>query len=169
MKIFIGSDHAGYELKEKLKPYLESLGHEVQDKGAYGLDPNDDYPDFIEQVANLVSGLKGDSTQVRGIVIGGSGQGEAMLSNRYPHVRAAVYNGEAVPSDGRQMPDEIFLSRDHNDANVLSLGARFITEEEAKEAVRRWLETPFSNDDRHKRRLEKIEHATGRVHMNWRR
>ncbi|MCI0542161.1 RpiB/LacA/LacB family sugar-phosphate isomerase, partial [bacterium] len=144
-----------------------------EDHGAFVLDPNDDYTDFIEPVANIVSQLGGDANVMRGIVIGGSGQGEAMLANRFPHVRAMVFNGQYEPAmDGggvRQIPDEIFLSRDHNDANILALGARFLNEEEAKEAIQKWLETPFSGDDRHKRRLEKIEHATRRVHMAWRK
>ncbi len=170
MKIFIGSDHAGFELKAKLIPWLQSLGHHVEDKGAFVLDERDDYPDFIEPVANLVSGLGGDANAVRGIIIGGSGQGEAMLANRFPHVRAVVFNGQYEPvTDGRQIPDEILLSRDHNDSNVLALGARFLSGEEARDAVEKWINTPFSGDERHKRRLEKINKATARVHMNWKR
>lgn len=166
MKIFIGADHAGYELKTKLIPFLQSLGHEIVDNGAYGYAEYDDYPDFIEQVANMVSHSP-DSSKARGIILGGSGQGEAILANKYPHVRAVVFNGQYVPSDGRQVPDEIFLSRDHNDSNILSLGARFLSEEEAKDAVREWLETPFSAEERHVRRLEKVEKLTSKVHQLW--
>lgn len=178
MKIFIGADHAGYELKQKLIPWLKNLGHQVEDKGAFVDDKNDDYPEFIEPVANVISQLGGESAVMRGIVIGGSGQGEAILANRFPHVRAAVFNGQFEPpigsgtvagESGRQIPDEIFLSRDHNDSNVLALGARFVTEDEAKEAIEKWLATPFSGDERHVRRLLKLEKATGRVHMNWRK
>lgn len=170
MKIFIGADHAGYELKQALIPWLQTLGHEVEDKGAFVMDQNDDYPDFIEPVANLVSQKGGDASIMRGIVIGGSGQGEAMLANRFPHVRAAVFNGQYEPVKGdREIPDEIALSRSHNDSNILSLGARFLSEEEAKEAVEKWLDTPFSDEPRHIRRLEKIEKAMGRVHLTLRK
>jgi ribose 5-phosphate isomerase B len=92
------------------------------------------------------------------IVLGGSGQGEAIVANRFPHVRAVVFNGQYVsPDENRDIPNEIVLSREHNDANILSLGARFLSEEEAKNAVRLWLATPFSHDERHIRRIAKIE------------
>ncbi len=141
MKIYIGADHAGFELKEGLKPYLEELGHEVVDKGAHALDAKDDYPDYIDPVAAAVS----TEPLSFGIVIGGSGQGEAMASNRIKGVRAAVYYG------GNE--EIIKLSREHNNANVLSLGARFMDLAEAKKAVKLWLETKFSEDERHIRRL----------------
>ncbi len=163
MRIFIGADHAGFELKEALVSFMEHLGYEVTDVGAHEYDEDDDYPDFIAPVAQAISqhALRGDhndpANQVRGIVIGGSGQGEAMLANRYPHVRAMVFNGQYDPRDGREVPEEIVISRQHNDSNVLSLGARFITVEEAKEAVELWLETAFSGDERHIRRIEMIE------------
>lgn len=144
MKIFIGSDHAGFELKEKLIPFLKELGHEVVDKGAFELNPTDDYPDFVMPVAEEVS----KDPEARGIVLGGSGEGEAIATDRFPHVRTAVwYGGNLEP---------VRLSREHNDANILSLGARFITEDEAKTAVKLWLITPFSGDDRHVRRIEKL-------------
>ena len=146
MKIYLGSDHAGFELKAHLKKYLEGLGEEVFDKGPTELDENDDYPDYMIPVAREVSE---DPKGSRGIVIGGSGQGEAMAANRFTNVRAAVYYGG---------PKEIItLSREHNNANVLSLAARFISKEEAIEVVKLWLSTPFSNDERHVRRIEKIE------------
>lgn len=146
MKIYLGSDHAGFDLKGKLKVYLRDLGYEIEDIGNFVFDQNDDYPDFILPVAKKVAQ---DPENNRGIILGGSGQGEAMVANRVKGVRAAVvYN----------FNDEIIrLSREHNDANVLSLAARFITEDEAKEAVKFWLETEFSNDERHKRRIEKID------------
>ena len=102
----------------------------------------------------------------RGIIIGGSGQGEAICANRFSGVRAVVFNGPTYAKvsvgkqykpDGTEIPDEIKLSREHNDANVLSLGARFLSIEEAKSAVKTWLETPFSNDERHIRRIKKID------------
>lgn len=145
MKIFIGSDHAGFELKEKLIPFLKELGHEVEDKGAYTYDPQDDYPDFIRPVAEAVS----RDLEARGIVLGGSGQGEAVCANRTRGVRTALWYGGSH--------ETLKLSREHNDANVLSLGARLIGEEEALDAVKLWLETPFSGDERHKRRIEKID------------
>lgn len=145
MKIFIGTDHAGFELKQKLVPFLQSLGHEVVDFGADEYKEGDDYPDFIAPVAKAVSA----DSAVRGIILGGSGQGEAMVANRFPHVRAAVYYGGTL--------DIVRLSREHNDANILSLGARFLTEEEAKGVVNLWLNTPFSGEERHVRRIEKLE------------
>lgn len=144
MKIYIGTDHAGFELKQKLVPFFQSLGHEVVDFGAHEFHEGDDYPDFIAPVAKEVSA---DPT-ARGIILGGSGQGEAMVANKFPHVRATVYYGGTL--------DIIRLSREHNDANILSLGARFLTEEEAKAAVELWLSTPFSGEERHVRRIEKI-------------
>jgi ribose 5-phosphate isomerase B len=153
MKIHIGSDHAGFGLKELLKPFLSGLGYEVVDHGADVYDEEDDYPDFIRPTALAVA----NDPSAMGIVIGGSGQGEAIVANRIKGVRAVVFNGQYEPKDGRVVPHEIILSRQHNDANVLSLGARFLSEQDAKQAVKIWLETPFSNDTRHIRRLKKID------------
>lgn len=145
MKIYIGTDHAGFELKEKLVIFLKELGHMVEDFGAHSYESQDDYPDFIRKVAETVV----QDPSARGFVLGGSGQGEAMCANRVLGARAAVYYGGAV--------DIVVLSREHNDANILSLGARFIDDEEAREVVRVWLETPFSGDERHLRRIQKID------------
>ncbi len=153
MDIFLASDHAGFELKNKLYKYLKDQGHTVIDYGPHELEDADDYPDLIAPLAQEISQNSGS----RAIILGGSGQGEAMVANRFPNVRAVVYNGETRPKDGRQVPSELILSREHNDANVLSLGARFLTEEEAKEAVELWLHTKFSGEERHIRRLKKIE------------
>lgn len=149
MRIYLGSDHAGFNLKGKLKTSLEKAGHEIVDKGAFENDPTDDYPDFIVPVAQAVSQDPGKS---RGIILGGSGQGEAMVANRFPHVRAAVYYSPNF--------DILDLSRRHNDANILSLAARFLSDEESEEAVTRWLGTAFEGEDRHRRRLREIDEAT---------
>ncbi|MFW5887840.1 MAG: RpiB/LacA/LacB family sugar-phosphate isomerase [Bacteriovoracia bacterium] len=151
--IHIGSDHAGYELKEVLKVFLEKKGYNVIDHGADEYDEDDDYPDFIFPVAQNVA-LDTDS---KGIVLGGSGQGEAIAANRVKGIRAVVFNGQYQPTDGREVPEEIVTARQHNDANVLSLGARFLSEEEAKEAVDLWLETGFSGEERHLRRIKKLD------------
>jgi len=146
MKIHLATDHAGLELKEKVKLYLLNLDHEVIDHGAYEYDALDDYPDFIFPCANAVS----NDPESKGIILGGSGQGEAMAANRVKGVRAAVfYNG----------PDEIIkLSRQHNNANILSLGARFMSEEEMYKTIEVWLSTDFESG-RHQRRIEKLDES----------
>lgn len=159
MKVYIGSDHAGYDLKERLKPFIESLGYEIEDKGAFEYDPLDDYPDFIIPVAREVARSPESS---RGIVIGGSGQGEAIAANRIRGIRAVVFNGQ-TRTHGRKLPNEILLAREHNNSNILSLGARFLEDDEAKDAVRTWLETEFTNDERHIRRLKKIDDLTANI------
>jgi ribose 5-phosphate isomerase B len=153
MKIFIGTDHAGYVLKEKLVSFLKLQGHEVIDKGAYEYNEQDDYPDFVVPVAREVS--KNPNT-VKGIILGGTGQGEAIAANKFPHVRAVVYYGKANPIVDDES-DIIVRSRQHNNSNILSLGARYFTEEDMVNAVNLWLNTPFSNDERHIRRLGKID------------
>ena len=147
MTIYLAADHAGFPLKEKIKEYLRAAGYQVEDQGAFKLTPGDDYPDFVSIAARLVAA---DPEESRAIVIGGSGQGEAMAANRERGVRATVYYG----GDERI----IALSREHNNANVLSLGARFLNEEEAWRAVELWLKTPFGNNERHARRINKIDH-----------
>lgn len=145
MKIYIGTDHAGFEMKEALVSFLRDLGHDVEDKGAKTFDLLDDYPDFIRPVAEAVA----KDADARGIILGGSGQGEAMCANRVKGARAAVYYGGTM--------NIAVLSREHNDANILSLGARFIDLEEAKEAIRIWLETPFSGEAKHLQRIQKLD------------
>lgn len=142
--IYIGSDHAGYELKEKLKIFLKESGYEVSDKGAYKLDNKDDYPDFIVPVAEAVANNPNDF----GIILGGSGQGEAISANKIANIRAIEYYGGDL--------EIIKVGREHNNANILSLGARFITNKEAKEAVGLFLETKFTREVRHIRRINKI-------------
>lgn len=154
MKIFIGSDHAGLSQKARIIEFLQECGHAVVDKGAYDYDEEDDYPDFVIPVAREVSR---NPQNVKGIILGGSGQGETMCANRFPHVRAALYYGDAQSLTSNVT--NLQLSREHNDSNLLSLGSRFITNDQAVEAVRVWLDTPFSNGERHKRRINKIERA----------
>jgi len=143
--IYIATDHAGFELKEKLKKYLaEDLNQEVEDMGAFDMNPDDDYPDFIIPAAEKVAQ---DLKNNVGIVLGASGQGEAIAANKVKGIRAVVYYGGPL--------DLVKRSRSHNNANILSLGARYLKEEEAKEAIKLWLETKFDGG-RHERRIKKI-------------
>lgn len=146
MKIYFASDHAGFKMKNALMEFLAKFGYEIEDCGAYELDPQDDYPEFIKRAAGKVSA---DSENSRAIILGGSGAGEAIVANKFPNVRAIVFYGGSK--------DIITLSREHNDANVLALAVRFILIEEAKMAVQLWLETSFSGEERHKRRILAIE------------
>ncbi len=146
-KIFLATDHAGFALKEFLKEHLQRAGHSIEDCGAYAYEKADDYPDFIKKAA---LGVQKDP-ETKAILLGYSGQGEAMIANRYKGVRAAVYYG------GTQ--DIILLSREHNNANVLSLGAGFLSNDEALSAVSQWLDTPFTNEERHARRIRKIDES----------
>ena len=141
MKIAIGSDHAGFRYKEMLKPFIISLGHTIQDFGTHSEEPVD-YPKFIRPVAEAVAQLKFD----RGIVLGGSGNGEAIVANKVHGIRCSLCWDEQTACWGRE----------HNDANVLSLGERTIPPEMARKIVRIWLETPFSGG-RHARRVAEIE------------
>lgn len=144
MKIYIGSDHAGYELKEKLKTYIQSLNIEVIDKGAFSLDNEDDYPDFIVPVAEAVA----KDSESLGIILGGSGEGEQISANKIDGIRAIEFYGGNL--------EIVKLGREHNNANILSLGAKFITEDDAKNAIILFMNTPFTNDERHVRRINKI-------------
>ena len=153
MKIFIGTDHAGYVLKEKLVSTLKGEGYEVVDRGAFEYDEHDDYPDFVIPVAEEVSK---DPENVKGIIIGATGQGEAIAANKFSNVRAMVYYGK-TPVVVHDEADIIVRSREHNNSNVLSLGARFLTEEAMMMAVDEWLKTPYSGSERHVRRLAKID------------
>jgi ribose 5-phosphate isomerase B len=155
MKIFIGTDHAGFTIKEKLVEFLRAQGHEVVDKGAFDYNEEDDYPDYVIPVAQEVS-KNPDPNQVRGIVLGATGQGEAICANKFPHVRAIVYYGKGNPIVENES-GILNRSRAHNNANVLSLAARYFTEDSAVEVVNYWLNAPFSGGDRHIRRLAKID------------
>ena len=142
-KIVLATDHAGLKLKEEIKKHLMESGMEVEDMGAYSLDPKDDYPDFIIPAAKKVA-----KDQSKGIIFGASGQGEAIVANKVKGIRAALYYGKDIKI--------VRLSRTHNNTNILSLGAKFLTKEEAIKAVNIWLETDFSSEPRHLRRIKKI-------------
>ena len=148
-KLFLATDHAGFEHKNTLKDYLlehDSHGYEIVDLGAFVYEPSDDYPGYIAQAAVAV-GANPDHD--RAIVFGGSGQGEAMVANKYNGVRATVYYGY-----DRSVID---LSREHNNANILSIGARFVGDQELIEVVSLWLRIPFKGEERHQCRLDLID------------
>lgn len=161
MRIAVTTDHTGFGILQQLKPFLQSLGHECVDFGPQSLNPDDDYPDFMFPAAKAVA--SGDCEV--GIILGGSGQGEAMAANRVKGARCALFYGPvtaktAIDAEGHLSDDpyEILkLSRQHNHANILSLSARFLSLEEMKTAVKIWLETPFSNEERHTRRIRKLD------------
>lgn len=159
MKVYVAGDHAGFALKGELLKYVEGLGHETVDLGAFSFDPSDDYPDVVIPLAQKIA----RDPEARGIICAGSGQGEAMCANRLKGVRAAVFYAPKAASildqEGSVSEDEydvLRLTRTHNDANVLSLGARFVSLPEAMKAVELFLTTPFSNDERHLRRIAKF-------------
>jgi ribose 5-phosphate isomerase B len=142
LKISIGSDHAGFDYKEKIRALLATLGHEVRDFGTFGAEPPVDYPLFIRPTAEAVA--RGEFE--RGIVLGGSGNGEAMVANKVRGIRCALcWSLETAR-----------LARQHNDSNCLSLGQRMIPEDLALEIVKVWLVTPFEGG-RHIRRIAEIE------------
>lgn len=143
--IFLAADHAGFNMKEYVKAHLQKNGYQLEDCGAFKYNTEDDYPGFMQKAAKKVASNKNS----RGIIFGGSGQGEAITSNKVHGIRAAVYNSKNL--------DLIRLSRTHNNANILSIGARFISKEHALNAVILWLSTDFSSEPRHKRRLKQIE------------
>ena len=144
MKIILATDHAGFELKESIKKYLIDSEYEVKDFGAFEHNGADDYPDFIVPAAKYIS----EVPTLKGIIFGGSGQGEAISANRFKNVRAAVYYGG---------PTELVeLSRVHNNANILSLGARFLSLDDAKNVINLWLMTDFEGG-RHLNRIKKID------------
>ena len=142
MRVHIGSDHAGYDLKADLVQRLTAAGHDVVDHGAHTLDPEDDYPPFCIAAAEAVVAEPGSL----GVVVGGSGNGEQIAANKVDGARAALaWNIETA-----------VLSRQHNDANVVSIGARMHSTEDAVNLVTTFLDTPFSGDPRHARRIEEL-------------
>lgn len=147
MKVFLATDHAGFEFKQKIKTYLKGKGYDIEDCGAFELNPTDDYPDFIVPAAKKVAENPGSF----GIVFGKSGAGECIVANKINGIRAVLGVSE----------QNVKLAREHNDANVLSLGSEIVSEEAAKRLVELFLTTPFSNEDRHKRRIGKITALEG--------
>ena len=161
MKVYFAADHAGFEYKNDLIGFVRGeMGLEVEDCGAFEYDSQDDYPLIISAAARELSADVVAGRDNRAILIGASGQGEAIVANRFPYVRAGVYYGPArntqTDADGRIF-DIIGSMRAHNDANALSLGARFISAQEAREVVRAWLVQVTSSDARHIRRTKEID------------
>lgn len=151
MKIYLATDHAGFELKEQIKKHLEEEGKEVYDCGALTLEDGDDYPSYMAHAAKSVMN---DALHepAMAIIFGGSGQGEAIVANRFRHVRAIVYAGGNL--------ELVKLGREHNDANILSVGARFVSVAEAIQAINLFLITPFSHQERHSDRIIQIDEVT---------
>ena len=161
MKIYFAADHAGFELKNALLAYVRTeLKHEVEDCGAFTLDADDDYPVFISSAARKLSADALLGYDSRAVVIGASGQGEAIVANRFKGVRCVLYYGEATRQQtdmsGRKL-DMLGSARMHNNANAISLGARFLSVDEAKAALARWLSADFSGEERHARRIKMID------------
>lgn len=161
MKIALSTDHAGFNALQKLEFFLERGGYECLNYGPELYDPEDDYPDYIKAAARAVAAGECQA----GIILGGSGQGEAIVANRFSGVRCAVYYGAvkppgAIDAAGHAAIDDyeiIRLSRQHNDSNMLSLSGRFLDQGMIEKAVAIWLETPFSDEERHKRRISKLD------------
>lgn len=161
MKLALSTDHAGFAQLQKLQNMLTNAGHECTNFGPSKYDPTDDYPNFIKPAALAVT----SGTCDRGIIFGSTGQGEAMVANHIKGIRCAVYYGIAMPlgvldADGGTAKDEfeiLRLSRQHNDANILSLAGRFLTQSAIEQAVTIWLATEFSGLERHQRRINAIE------------
>lgn len=143
--IILATDHAGFEMKEHIKRFLEKHGHTVKDVGAHALDPDDDYPQYMLAAAKALL----DTPDSFAVVFGGSGQGEAMVLNRQRGIRAIVYAGSN--------PDIAKVGREHNDANVLSVGARLLSVAQVEVAVEVFLSTTFSHEERHVRRIAQID------------
>lgn len=169
MKIYFAADHAGLDLKAKLIGYVSSLStagipYEPQDCGAFEFDKGDDYPDFIGRAAKLLADDVANGIESCAVLIGASGQGEAMAANRFPGVRCALYYGEPtktqIDMSGKEL-DMLSSVREHNGSNALSLGARFLSEEETKSALQRWLLGGKTTEDRHLRRIMKLDSLPG--------
>jgi ribose 5-phosphate isomerase B len=143
MKVYLATDHAGFQLKEEIKKYLQEQNYQVEDFGAYSFNPSDDYPNFIAKVGEAIE----NNSESFGVIFGKSGAGEEIVANKFKNVRAVLGFSK----------ENVQLSRIHNNANVLSLGSQFEDFETAKELVKIFLKTPFSNDRRHTRRIDEIK------------
>ncbi|MCH8945647.1 MAG: RpiB/LacA/LacB family sugar-phosphate isomerase [Nanoarchaeota archaeon] len=148
-KLYLSGDHAGFKLKEKLKPWLEKKGFKIKDFGPLKYNKNDDYPDFVIPMARAV---KNDKNSL-GIIIAGSGQGESIATNKIKGIRTALYHGGKTKI--------VRTGRAHDNANVLSFGSRFVTENEARKAINVFLKTKFEKG-RHKRRVWKVSKLGGK-------
>ncbi len=142
MKVFVATDHAGFSLKEEIKKFLIDQGYDVEDCGALSFNKDDDYPDLIKIAAEKVS----QNQDAKGIIFGKSGTGEEIVANKIRNIRA--FTGFSA--------ENVRLAREHNNANILSLGSEFVTFEKAQELVKIFLTTPFSKEERHQRRLDEI-------------
>ncbi|MEX1014314.1 MAG: RpiB/LacA/LacB family sugar-phosphate isomerase [Candidatus Paceibacterota bacterium] len=143
MTIYIGSDHRGFQLKKHIKNFLSEKGYEVFDVGNEVYNENDDYVDFA---AKLAKNISVESDKSKGILICGSGVGVDVVANKFPNVRSALV----------QSTNQAYDSRNDDDTNILSLSANYINEKDAEKIVMTWIETPFSNEERHRRRIQKI-------------
>ena len=150
MLIYLGADHRGFELKEKIKSFLVERAYPVSDLGSSVLTPDDDYPQIAKQVAEKVSI---DFDRAKGILICGSGVGMCIAANKYPNVRAAL--GFST--------DQAYDSRKEDDTNILCLASGHTSLEEALKIITTWLQTPFSEEERHRRRLRQIEHIEAEI------
>lgn len=167
MKVYLATDHTGLELKNKVVEFLKKENYDVEDCGAFEYDKDDDYPDWISKAAQKVS----QNPNERGIIFGGSGEGEAMVANKFNNVRCALFYTPATPTqtvnvegDKSTDPFEILkLSRTHNQANMLSIGFRFVNEQDVFQAIKIWLTTPDPMEERHLRRIKKIKNIEERI------
>ncbi|MGI8420004.1 MAG: RpiB/LacA/LacB family sugar-phosphate isomerase [Candidatus Levyibacteriota bacterium] len=162
MKVYLATDHTGLALKDKVYKALLELGYDVEDCGTYSYNKDDDYPDFIAKAAKAVTQ---DPMSNRGVIFGGSGQGEAIVANKFKGIRCALFYTPVVPvqtvdieGDKSTDPFEMLkLTREHNGANMLSIATRFLTEEDVLKAVKLWLDTTDPTGERHLRRIEEIK------------
>jgi ribose 5-phosphate isomerase B len=150
MLIYIGADHRGFELKEKIRNFLKLRGYSLVDMGDDRYNEDDDYPLFAIKVAKQVSQ---EFETARGILICGSGVGVSVVANKFLHIRAALASS----------PDQAYDSREEDDSNILALGANYLDEEAAKKIVLTWLETPFAGEERLRRRLEEISRLEEKI------
>lgn len=165
MKIYFAADHAGLDQKALVMAFVKTLStaavpFDVEDCGAFEYDLADDYPDFIGRAGQLLAADVAAGIESRAVVFGASGQGEAMAMNRFKGVRCALYYGEPVraqtDASGKEL-DMLASTREHNNANAISFGARFLSAEETKAALQRWLAGVFHGEERHVRRIQKLD------------